>query len=153
MVEIDSNAILVEPMKSRNDEEMVRAYDSLLARLRQTGSMPCKHVLDNEVSDQMKHHIQVTCKLEMELVPPGCHRRNAAEDSKFQNTFPQCHGQSSGGLSRKPMGSVATADRNNTQFIKAIKLHTNGIGIRASQRSLRLQQNATRTNGVCGTST
>ncbi len=27
----------------------------------------------------MKHHIQVTCKLAMELVPPGCHRQNAAE--------------------------------------------------------------------------
>ncbi len=27
----------------------------------------------------MKHHIQVTCKLEMELVPPGCHQQNAAE--------------------------------------------------------------------------
>ena len=31
------------------------------------------YVLDNEVSDNMKHHIQVTCKLIMELVPPGCH--------------------------------------------------------------------------------
>ena len=79
MVEIDSNAILVEPMKSRKDEEMIRAYDALLARLRQAGSNPRKHVLDNEVSDNMKHHIQVTCKLNMELVPPGCHRRNAAE--------------------------------------------------------------------------
>ena len=79
MVEIDSNAILVEPMKSRKDEEMIRAYDALLARLQQAGSKPRKHVLDNEVSDNMKHHIQVTCKLEMELVPPGCHRRNAAE--------------------------------------------------------------------------
>jgi hypothetical protein len=73
MVEINSNAILVEPMKSRRDEEMIRAYDALLARLRQAGSRPRKHVLDNEVSDNMKHHIQVTCKLEMELVPPGCH--------------------------------------------------------------------------------
>jgi hypothetical protein len=73
MVEIDSNAILVEPMKSRKDEEMIRAYDTLLARLQQSGSTPRKHVLDNEVSDNMKHHIQVTCKLEMELVPPGCH--------------------------------------------------------------------------------
>ena len=79
MVEIDSNAILVEPMKSRKDEEMIRAYDALLARLRQAGSTPRKHVLDNEVSDDMKQHIQVTCKLVMELVPPGCHRRNAAE--------------------------------------------------------------------------
>ena len=73
MVEIDSNAILVEPMKSRKDEEMIRAYDALLARLRQAGSTPRKHVLDNEVSDNMKHHIQVKCKLVMELVPPGCH--------------------------------------------------------------------------------
>ncbi len=27
----------------------------------------------------MKHHIQVTCKLVMELVPPGCHQQNAAK--------------------------------------------------------------------------
>ena len=30
MVEIDSNAILVEPMKSRKDEEMICAYNALL---------------------------------------------------------------------------------------------------------------------------
>jgi hypothetical protein len=73
MVKIDSNAILVEPTKSRKNEEMIQAYDALLAQLRQAGSTPRKHVLDSEVSDNMKHHIQVTCKLEMELVPPGCH--------------------------------------------------------------------------------
>ncbi len=27
----------------------------------------------------MKNHIQDTCKFDMELVPPGCHQRNAAE--------------------------------------------------------------------------
>jgi hypothetical protein len=27
----------------------------------------------------MKNHICDTCKVNMELVPPGCHRRNAAE--------------------------------------------------------------------------
>lgn len=30
MVEIDFNAILVEPMKSRNDGEMICAYDVLV---------------------------------------------------------------------------------------------------------------------------
>jgi hypothetical protein len=30
MAEIDTNAILVEPMKSRKDEEMIRAYNALL---------------------------------------------------------------------------------------------------------------------------
>jgi len=34
MVEINSNAILVEPMKSRKDEEMIRAYNALLLRLK-----------------------------------------------------------------------------------------------------------------------
>ncbi len=30
MVEIDSNAILVEPMENRKDDEMIRAYNALL---------------------------------------------------------------------------------------------------------------------------
>jgi len=79
MVEIDSNAILVEPMKSRKDEEMIRAYNALLLRLKRASIIPKKHVLDNEVSENMKNHIRDTCKFDMELVPPGCHRRNAAE--------------------------------------------------------------------------
>ena len=73
MVEIDSNAILVEPMKSRNDNEMIRAYDILVTRLKRAGIIPRKHVLDNEVSKNMKEHIRKDWKLEVELVPPGCH--------------------------------------------------------------------------------
>ncbi len=79
MVEIDSNAILVEPMKSRKDEEMIRAYNALLLRLKRAGIVPKKHVLDNKVSDNMKNHIHNMCKFDMELVPLGCHQRNAAE--------------------------------------------------------------------------
>ncbi len=79
MVEIDSNAILVKPMKSRKDEEMIRAYNALLLRLKQAGIVPKKHVLDNKVSENMKNHICNTCKFNMELVSPGCHQRNAAE--------------------------------------------------------------------------
>jgi hypothetical protein len=79
MVEIDSNAILVEPMKSRKDQEMIRAYDTLVKRLQRAGVRPKKHVLDNEISENMKDHIRDQCKFTLELVPPGCHRRNAAE--------------------------------------------------------------------------
>ncbi len=79
MVEIDSNAILVEPMKSRKDEEMIRTYNALLLRLKRAGIVPMKHILDNEVSENMKNHICDTCKFDMELVPPGCHRRNTAK--------------------------------------------------------------------------
>ena len=79
MVEIDSNAILVEPMKSRKDAEMIRAYKLLLMRLKRAGIIPKKHVLDNEVSETMKNIIRDENKMQLELVPPGCHRRNAAE--------------------------------------------------------------------------
>ncbi len=79
LVEIDSNAILVEPMKSRKDAEMIRAYNASLLRLKRAGIIPKKHVLDNKVSKNMKNHIRNTCKINMELVPPGCHRRNTAE--------------------------------------------------------------------------
>ena len=79
MVEIDSNAILVEPMNSKKDTEMIRAYDALVLRLKRAGIVPKKHVLDNEVSEAMKNHIRDDLNFAMELVPPGCHRRNAAE--------------------------------------------------------------------------
>ena len=79
MVEIDSSGILVEPMKSRKDDEMIRAYTSLVTRLKRANIVPRKHVLDNEVSENMKELIRSSYNMELELVPPGCHRRNAAE--------------------------------------------------------------------------
>ena len=36
-------------------------------------------MLDNEISANMKEHIQDKYKFTLKLVPPGCHRRNAAE--------------------------------------------------------------------------
>ena len=79
MVEIDSNAILVEPINSRNDHELARAYRVLMTRLQQAEIVPKKHILGNEVSQAMKTIIKDKYKMAMELVPPGCHRRNAAE--------------------------------------------------------------------------
>jgi hypothetical protein len=73
LVKIDSNAILVELMKRRKDAEMIQAYNALSLRLKRAGIIPKKHVLDNKVLENMKNHIRNTCKINMELVPPGCH--------------------------------------------------------------------------------
>ena len=54
MVEIDSNAILVEPIKNRTDTELTRAYHAMMLRLKQARIIPQKHILDNEVSNGMK---------------------------------------------------------------------------------------------------
>ena len=48
IVEINSNAILVEPMKCRKDGKMKRVYEYLLLRLEQARVQPKKHVLINE---------------------------------------------------------------------------------------------------------
>ena len=79
MVESDSSGILVEPMKSCKDEEMIRVYKVLVQRLKRAKIIPRKHVLDNKVSENMKELIRSTYNMELELVPPRCHRRNAAE--------------------------------------------------------------------------
>ena len=79
MGKIDSSAILVKLMKSRKDSKMIQAYNALSLQIRRAGIAPKKHGMDNKVSETMKNHICNQCKLE--LVPPGCHRRNAAEEA------------------------------------------------------------------------
>ena len=77
VVGIYSNAILVEPMKSRKDPEMTRAYRAMMTRLKRAEIVPKKHVLENEVSEAMKTIIRDEYHMDMELAPPGCHCRNA----------------------------------------------------------------------------
>ena len=54
MVEIDSSAILVEPIKNRTAEEMARAYLRLLSHVKQAGVKTIKHVIDNEISEVLR---------------------------------------------------------------------------------------------------
>ena len=51
----------------------------MMLRLKRAGIIPKKHVLDNEVSEAMKDVIREEYHIEMELVRPECHRRNATE--------------------------------------------------------------------------
>jgi hypothetical protein len=57
MVEVDSNAILVKPLKSRKDVELIQGYKSLLLRLQRAGIVPWKHVMDKEISEAIKDNI------------------------------------------------------------------------------------------------
>ena len=47
MVKVDSNAILVEPIKNRTSDKLERAYLVLLNHIKAAGIVPKKHVLDN----------------------------------------------------------------------------------------------------------
>ena len=78
LIEMDSNAILVEAMKNRSSAEMIRAYQVLVDRLKSAGLQPTMHLLDNECSAEFKERIKAN-KMKYQLVPPHDHRRNIAE--------------------------------------------------------------------------
>ena len=79
MVEIDINAILVKPIKNYKNKELTRAYRTMMLRLQRAGMIPRKRILDNEVSEYHKKIIKDEYKMQLELVPPGTHHRNASE--------------------------------------------------------------------------
>ncbi len=72
MVEIDSKAILAEAMRNRSASKQCRAFQFLLNHLHSYKIFPKKHILDNEISDNLRAVIELN-KLEYELVPPRDH--------------------------------------------------------------------------------
>jgi hypothetical protein len=65
-------------MKSRSASEWVKAYDSVHQELTVKGFKPKLQTLDNEASAALNNFFTVN-DIAYQLVPPHCHRRNAAE--------------------------------------------------------------------------
>jgi hypothetical protein len=74
----DSNYMKVVPMKSSSASEWVKVYDSIHQELTFKGFKPKLKTLDNEASTVLKNFFTVN-DIAYNLVPPHCHRRNAAE--------------------------------------------------------------------------
>jgi hypothetical protein len=74
----DCNYFKVIPMKSRSASEWVKAYDTIHQELTVKGFKPKLQTLDNEASAALKHYFTAN-DVDYQLVPPHCHRRNAAE--------------------------------------------------------------------------
>jgi len=74
----DSNAILSEPIKSRSESELVRAYPKLHSYLSACGLKPNFQVLDNECHAALKTFMSSN-NIKFQLVPPYLHHTIAAE--------------------------------------------------------------------------
>jgi hypothetical protein len=74
----DCNYVKVIPMKSRSNSEWVKAYDTIHRELTVKGFKPKLQTLDNEASAALMIFF-TTNDVDYQLVPPKCHRRNAAE--------------------------------------------------------------------------
>ena len=75
---MDGSYIMMEPMKSRHENEMIWVHNILMERLKTRGFHPKKQMLDNEISKAYQKAIE-NHGMEVEKVPKEAHRRNAAE--------------------------------------------------------------------------
>ncbi len=128
LVEIDSNAILVEPMKGRKDAKMIRVYNALLLWLKKAGIIPKKHVLDDKVLENMKNHIrQDEHGISPTRVPQA--KRGRSSYSQLQITLPQHISRSSRWLPPNSLGPSVTANRDHTQSHLAIECNADSFSI------------------------
>jgi hypothetical protein len=74
----DCNYIKVVPMKSRSASDWVKAYDVIHQEITVKGFKPKLQTLNNEASMALKNFFTAN-NIAYQLVPPHCHRRNAAE--------------------------------------------------------------------------
>ena len=88
LYDYDSNSILAEPMPRRTGLCILHAYKVVHARLVAAGLRPKLQRLDNEASAILKDFMAEE-GVDYQLVPPGSHRRNAAERAirTFKNHF------------------------------------------------------------------
>ena len=72
LVEIYGNYINAEPMKSKTEGAMIKAYLILWDQLTANGTVkPTTHIMDNKASAEYKKEIQKNCMIQ--LVPPNNH--------------------------------------------------------------------------------
>ena len=74
----DTNAILVEPLKNRTVQDLLRAYATIITCLSDRGYKPNIHFFDNEAPYILQQY-NTQQKIKYQLVPPHSYRRNAAE--------------------------------------------------------------------------
>ena len=73
----DTNAILVEPIKTRSDAYMLRAYDLLYDTLENAAQAQKLNIMDNGASIALKCLLQ-KIRTVVQLAPPHSHRINSA---------------------------------------------------------------------------
>ena len=60
MYHYKTNAILAEPIKSRQDSNMIKAYNNLIQRLTKNNFLPSIHFMGNEASTTFRANLKKT---------------------------------------------------------------------------------------------
>jgi hypothetical protein len=78
VIHLNANYIFVEPMWGRSKEEMIKAYEKIINRMRLAGLGLKKHTLDKKALEAFKQCIQEQ-QVQYKLAPPGNYQRNQGE--------------------------------------------------------------------------
>ena len=74
----DGNAILSTPLRKRTAAEITRGWTILNDKFASAGTEPKSYVIDNEANLLLKTAM-IKRNIKYQMVPPNCHRANAAE--------------------------------------------------------------------------
>jgi len=88
LYDYESNYIAAEPIPSRTQHQILKAYKNLVMKIQHRGLKPKLQRLDNEASQALQDE-RVKSEIDYQLTPAGLHRRNAAEKAvqTFKNHF------------------------------------------------------------------
>jgi hypothetical protein len=78
--EYDGNTIMAEPIKNNKAAELLCSFQVMEQKLTSRRLKPKLMTLENEVSKLLKDYLDDQ-DINFQLVPPYCHRRNAAESA------------------------------------------------------------------------
>ncbi len=78
LTKIDSDAILIKPMKNRIAGKVICAYRTLIDQLRTAGIVPKLHILENKCFQDFNDTINLN-KMTFQLVPLHNHQQNLAK--------------------------------------------------------------------------
>jgi len=74
----DSNLIWEKSIKTRSEQEFIRAFNKCYKIIKYSGAPPTIHVLDNEISMEFEGIIKIK-NVKIQITSLHNHRRNAAE--------------------------------------------------------------------------
>ena len=74
----DANNILTTPLKNRTCPCILSGITKIHDKLRKRGLTPKLHIMDNEVSEDLKKYFEDS-DIQFQMVPPYMHQRNSAE--------------------------------------------------------------------------
>jgi hypothetical protein len=74
----ECNYITPVAMKSKSASEWLKSFDEIFQELTSRGLKPKLQTMDNEASAALKSY-STEKEMTYQLLPPHCHRRNAAE--------------------------------------------------------------------------